>query len=232
MVNVFERHPPLPPPPSCEAPVWNQPPPPVFEHHQMTAPYVPPEVPVFYNPTPQPHISEVPEIMVAPESRPFLHFESFYTEPPMAQVESHPFVGEMYHAKEFSHVMTEYAHPPEPPPPFPQVEHATGIAEAAAAAEESAKVETSTVVAEIAELPVDEKTTVDTIPLEEASHLVTSGVGESDAVTGEGATSGARTRVTKKELGLGAAEESVEVSSWLLSVHFTFMRWDFEVSAY
>lgn len=229
---MFERHPPAPPPPSCEAPVWTpplQPPPPVFENHQMMTPYVPPEVPVFYDPTPQQDVSEVSEIVVAPESRSFFHFESFYTEPSMAQVESHPFAGEMYTAKEFSDVMTEYSHQPDPPPPpppqSPQVEDAAGIA--ADVAEGSAEVESSTVVAEITELPVVEEPVASIIYSEDASHLATSesGVVESDSVIGEIAAAVAITDEVKEDVSLGAVEDSVEVSSWWFSLHFTFMRW-------
>lgn len=101
-VNVFERHLPQ-----------------VFESHQpanlvstdsqdqrMMAPYVPPQVTIFYDPLPS--SSDVHEVVTTRERESFFHFESFYSELPMTHGESHPYAGEMYHANEFNSALTAF----------------------------------------------------------------------------------------------------------------------------
>ena len=74
LVNVFERYPPPPPPPPPE-PVEETPPPPAEPpvHYETKFPFVPPDVQIFYEPTPavQPPIQQV-RVPTA-EPRPFVH---------------------------------------------------------------------------------------------------------------------------------------------------------------
>lgn len=70
------------------------------------APYVPPQVTIFYDP--QPSASDVHELVTTRERDSFFHFESFYSEPPMTHGESHPYAGEMYHANEFNSALTAF----------------------------------------------------------------------------------------------------------------------------
>lgn len=78
----------------------------VSQDHQTIAPYVPPQVKIFYDP--QPSSSDVHEVVVTRERDSFFHFESFYSELPMTHGESHPYAGEMYHANDFSNALTAF----------------------------------------------------------------------------------------------------------------------------
>ena len=71
----------------------------------MTAPFVPPDVRVFYEAPPAP--AAPPEVIPAPD-RPYTFFESFYSEPPMTNQDQYTSPQEAYSAKEFEQVWTDH----------------------------------------------------------------------------------------------------------------------------
>lgn len=121
-MNVFERHPPPPPPPPA---VYNPPPaPPSTQEpvtYHMVAPFVPPNIPVYYEPPPamQPPPSE-PHPVHAPENRSYEHLETFYCEPPMKHQETYPEAAHAYEAKDFHQAWTDFSHRHDEPEPEPE----------------------------------------------------------------------------------------------------------------
>ena len=127
LVDVFEHYPAAPPPSPPPEPAREPSPPPV--HYETQYPFVPPDVPIFYDP-PRPEAPPVQAVYVPQhaEARPYVHMETF-SEPPMTHSEQYPKPDAAYEARESVQALTRMAPPRE------------AAAPAAAAARDAQRVE-------------------------------------------------------------------------------------------